>query len=70
MRKRKTNDGDHISAGQWSRGRLNGEGLSCYAKNKESNPYLGIYSENTFKEKSERLNKLGFKGFNEEFREN
>ena len=46
---------------------MNGEGLSCYEEDIESEPNLGIYSENVFKEKSERLDKLGFKGFNKEF---
>ena len=33
----------------------------------ESEPNLGIYSEGTFKEKSERLDKLGVEGYKEEF---
>ena len=39
---------------------MNGEGFSCYQKDIESEPNFGIYSEGKFKEKSERLDKLGF----------
>ena len=35
----------------------------------ESEPNLGIYSEGTFKKKSERLDKLGLEGYYEEFEE-
>ena len=49
------------------RGRMNGEGLSCYMKDIRSEPNLGIYSEGTFKGKSQRLDKLGVQGFGEEF---
>ena len=48
------------------RGRINGEGLSCYDEDMESEPNLGIYSDDTFKEKSKRLDELGFQGFNKE----
>ena len=46
---------------------MNGEGLSCYSKDINSEPNLGIYSEGTFKQKSERLDKLGWEGFDREF---
>ena len=49
------------------RGRMNGEGLSCYTEDIESNPNLGIYYDDTFKEKSKRLDELGMQGFKGEF---
>ena len=45
---------------------MNGEGFSCYGKDLDSEPNLGIYSEGTFKQKSERLDKIGWKGFRDE----
>ena len=46
---------------------MNGEGLSCYQKDVSSEPNLGIYSEGTFKQKSERLDQLGVRGFYNEY---
>ena len=34
---------------------MNGEGFSGYQKDLRSEPNLGIYSEGTFKQKSEKL---------------
>ena len=48
---------------------MNGEGVSCYEKDMKSEPNLGIYFEGKFKEKSERLDKLGVDGYWKEFRE-
>ena len=50
------------------RGLLTGEGAIKYVKDGEDSDdaediKLGIYSEGTFKQKSERLDKLGLKGF-------
>ena len=46
---------------------MNGEGFSCYEDDLDSEPNLGIYSEGTFKQKSERLDKLGWRGFVAEY---
>ena len=46
---------------------MNGEGYSCYGKDLDSEPNLGIYSEGTFKQKSERLDQLGWRGFDREY---
>ena len=47
---------------------MNGEGVSCYEEDFETEPNLGIYSEDTFKHKSERLDKLGSSGFDQEIK--
>ena len=47
---------------------MNGEGYSCYQKDLKTEPNLGIYSEGTFKHKSERLDKLGWRGLNDEYK--
>ena len=47
---------------------MNGEGYSCYEKDEDIEPNLGIYSEDTFKHKSERLDKLGSSGLDKEFK--
>ena len=49
---------------------MNGEGFSCYWENKDSEPNFGIYSEGTFKQKSERLDKLGWRGLYREYKKN
>ena len=46
---------------------MNGEGYSCYQKDEDIEPNLGNYSEGTFKQKSERLDKLGVVGFDREY---
>ena len=46
---------------------MNGEGYSCYEKDENIEPNLGIYSDGTLKQKSERLDKLGVGGFDSEY---
>ena len=45
---------------------MNGEGAVKYVKDGKEDIKLGIYSEDTFKEKSKRLDQLGWDGFYKE----
>ena len=45
---------------------MNGEGAVKYEKDGKEDIKLGIYSDDTFKEKSQRLDQLGWDGFDKE----